>query len=98
MAVPSLRTWLRGRALGHPRWAWLLWAGAVAVLAACPMTLSDPAMWVYLVDPELLALLVIVGFQYTRWEVGLVRARLAARLGVRPAARPPGPGGSSKRP
>ncbi|HEY7047891.1 MAG TPA: hypothetical protein VH373_11770 [Jatrophihabitantaceae bacterium] len=80
MAVSSPNVWLRRPFLGHPRWVWLLWAGAAAVLAACPMMLSDPAMWMYLLDPELLALLVIVGFQYTRWEAGLLRLLIRSWL------------------
>jgi hypothetical protein len=88
MAVPSLLAWLRGAFFGHPRWVWLLWASAAAVLAACPMMLSDPAMWMYLLDPELLALLVIVGFQYTRWEAGLLRLRIRSWLS-RPLNLPP---------
>jgi len=80
MAVPAVGAWLRSSFLRHPRWVWLLWAGAAAVLAACPMMLSDPAMWMYLLDPELLALLVIVGFQYTRWEAGVLRLRIRQRL------------------
>ena len=80
MAVPSVGAWLRSSFLRHPRWVWLLWAGAAVVLAACPMMLSDPAMWMYLLDPELLALLVIVGFEYTRWEAGVLRLRIHRRL------------------
>lgn len=79
MVVSSL-AWLRRPFAGHPRWVLLLWAGAAVVLAACPMMLSDPAMWMYLLDPELLALLVIVGFQYTRWEAGLLRLRIRSWL------------------
>ena len=79
MVVSSL-AWLRRPFAGHPRWVWLLWAGAAVVLAACPMMLSDPALWMYVLDPELLALLVIVGFQYTRWEAGLLRLRVRSWL------------------
>jgi hypothetical protein len=42
--------------------------------------LSDPAMWLYLLDPELLALIVIVGLQYSKIEVGIVRLTIQARL------------------
>ena len=46
------------------------------MLAACPMLLSDPGMWPYLLDPELLALVVIVGARYSRIELTLARIRL----------------------
>ena len=55
-----------------PTHVWVLWAAAGLVLISCPMLLSEPAMWVYLLDPELLALVVIVGLQYTRLEVGVL--------------------------
>ena len=49
------------------------------------MMLSDPAMWAYLLDPELLALVVIIGVRYTRWEVELLRMRLLASPVIRSA-------------
>lgn len=73
---------VRRRLWGHPIYIWVLWAIAAGVLAACPMMLSDPAMWAYLLDPELLALMVIIGVRYTRWEIELLRARLFAFLHV----------------
>ena len=63
-----------------PLYVWLLWAAAALLLAACPMLLSDPALWVYLLDPEVLALIVIIGVQYTRWEAGLLCRRVRDRL------------------
>jgi len=65
---------------GHRLHVWLLWAAAAAVLAACPMMLSEPAMWVYLLDPELLALIVIVGIRYTRLEIALLWLQVRAHL------------------
>jgi hypothetical protein len=44
------------------------------------MLLSDPAMWPYLVDPELLALVVVVGARYSRVELTLARIRLEALI------------------
>lgn len=67
---------LQRRVLRLPMHVWLLWGSAAIVLAACPMLLSDPGMWPYLLDPELLALVVIVGAQYTRIELTLARVRL----------------------
>lgn len=85
---------LKRTVLGHPLYVWLLWATAAAVLAACPMMLSEPAMWFYLLDPELLALIVIIGVQYTRLEIGILAlrmrgelARCATQLGTRRGVR-----------
>ena len=72
----ALRLLLQRRVLRLPLHVWLLWGGAAAVLAACPMLLSDPGMWPYLLDPELLALVVIVGARYSRIELTLARIRL----------------------
>ena len=66
------------RVLGQRLGTWLLWAVAVAVLSACPVIISDPGMWPYLLDPELLALVVVVGLQYTRLELGVLRLQLRA--------------------
>jgi hypothetical protein len=63
---------------GKPLFVWLLWAAAVAVLAGCPVIISDPGMWPYLLDPELLALVVIVGAQYTRLEAGVLKLQAQA--------------------
>jgi hypothetical protein len=52
----------------------LLWLAAAVTMAACPMLLSDPAMWHYLLDPELLALIVVIGAQYSWLQVSLLRA------------------------
>ena len=59
---------------------WLLWGLGALVLAACPMLLSDPAMWPFILDPELLALVIIVGAQYTRLEFTMIRLRLRVWL------------------
>jgi hypothetical protein len=66
------------RVLGKPLGVWLLWAAAVGVLATCPVIISDPGMWPYLLDPELLALVVVVGLQYTRIEIGVLRLQALA--------------------
>jgi hypothetical protein len=47
------------------------------------MMLSDPAMWPYLLDPELLALVVIIGFRYAWLEIDLLRVQLLAFAHVR---------------
>lgn len=64
------------RVFGKPLGLWLLWGVAVGVLAACPVIISDPGMWPYLLDPELLALVVVVGAQYTRLELGVLRLQV----------------------
>ena len=74
----AARRLLERRVLGQPLGVWLLWAAAVAVLSACPVIISDPGMWPYLLDPELLALVVVVGLQYTRLEAGVLRLQLRA--------------------
>lgn len=73
---------------------WFTWSLAALVLISCPMLLSEPAMWAYLVDPELLALVVVVGLQYTRAEAGVLSAavrlatgRLCSRLSAGAATR-----------
>jgi hypothetical protein len=66
----------------HPLFVWLLWAAAASVLASCPMLLSDPAMWFYLLDPELLALIVIIGLRYARLELFVLWAQIRARTDV----------------
>lgn len=78
------------RILGKPLGVWLLWAAAVAVVAASPVIISDPGIWPYLVDPELLALVVVVGVQYTRREIGTLRLHVQAWWAARrwPGKRP----------
>lgn len=68
---------LRRLVRARPLHVWLLWAGGAAVMIGCPMLLSDPVMWPYLLDPELLALIVVVGARYTLLQADLVRARIA---------------------
>jgi hypothetical protein len=56
----------------------LLWAAAALILIACPMMLTEPVMWAYLLDPELLALLVVVGFRYTGLEIAVFWLRVCS--------------------
>ncbi len=81
-------TGLGRKVLGHPLYIWLIWAAAVLVLAASPMILSDPVLWFSVFDPELLALIVIVGIRYTGWEIGVLWLRIRDLLGRRPGAIP----------
>lgn len=91
---PDSRAWrgadvLRRLARAHPLYVWLLWAGGAAALIGCPMLLSDPVMWPYLLDPELLALLVVIGARYTLLQIDLLHARIAdsVRRGYRVAGK-----------
>jgi hypothetical protein len=45
----------------HEPRVWLFWAVGVAVLIATPFALIDPATWIFVLDPELLALVAVVG-------------------------------------
>ncbi len=54
---------------GHALWVWLLWAVLVVSALTSPVALSDPALCVYLVDPELMALLVVLGVQTAQVEM-----------------------------
>ncbi len=92
MIQDRLLRWLRRRVAGHPVYVWALWAGAAITLALCPMMLADPAMLFYLFDPELLALIVIIGVQSARLQAGGWGLRV--RLGLRRQVdrwRPNGP-------
>lgn len=77
-AARIARRFFDHRVLSKPLGVWLLWAAAVSVLAACPVIISDPGMWPYLLDPELLALVVVIGVQYTRLEVGVLQLQVRA--------------------
>jgi hypothetical protein len=45
----------------HSLRTWLLWLVAVAVLIATPFAFLDPAAWLFLLDPELAAIVVLLG-------------------------------------
>lgn len=78
MSTPQLaRRVFEHRLFGKPLSVWLLWGAAIGVLAACPVIISDPGMWPYLLDPELLALVVVVGAQYTLLELGVLRVQVS---------------------
>lgn len=51
-----------------------------------PDDLSDPPMWLYLLDPELPALVIVIGLRYTMLQLSLVTVMLrhlsGAKLGV----------------
>jgi hypothetical protein len=64
------------RLLGHPTYVWLIWIAVVVGLVVGPVMLTDPAIWLYLVDPELLALVVVVAIRYGRIELALTAHRM----------------------
>jgi hypothetical protein len=66
------------------RLSWVLCAIAVALVATCPALVSDPAVWAYLLDPELLLLLLVLGVQGVREQLGpvLLRSKLRFRRGI----------------
>jgi hypothetical protein len=66
-------------ARARPPWMWALWGVALAVVLVCPAVLADPALWFYLVDPELLALMILVGVQMA-WPVVPAYVRSALRV------------------
>ena len=76
---------MRRHLAGLPVWIWLLWAAGAVFLACSPMLLTDPAMWMYLLDPELLALLVIVGLQQSQYQILALWIRLRSLRRPRPA-------------
>lgn len=45
----------------HSLSTWLLWLIVVAVLVATPFAFLDPASWVFALDPELAAIVVLLG-------------------------------------
>lgn len=71
---------LRRRVAGLPLYVWLIWLVAVVLFASVPALLSDPAMWTWVADPELLALVMIVGARYGLMQVGFVRLQVRGRI------------------
>ncbi|GMA25633.1 hypothetical protein GCM10025864_33920 [Luteimicrobium album] len=71
----ALSRWVAVPVRGHARGVWLLWAATALVLLSVPELLMDPAAWTYLVDPELAVLLVLLGVQATRLQLGILRIR-----------------------
>jgi hypothetical protein len=60
-------TTLAGR---HSLRVWLMWGCGVLALAALPVALVDPAILMLVLDPELLALIVVslAGLVRIRWR------------------------------
>lgn len=50
----------------HSARVWLLWGLAVLLLVLAPFALLDPAAWVFVLDPELAAMVALLGFASIR--------------------------------
>ncbi|HVW88150.1 MAG TPA: hypothetical protein VHC01_01680 [Gaiellaceae bacterium] len=62
----------------HSPRVWLLWALAAALLVLTPFALLDPAGWAFLVDPELAAIVALLGLGSVR--TGALRVLRLSRL------------------
>jgi hypothetical protein len=62
----------------HSLRVWLLWALAAALLVLTPFALVDPAGWAFLVDPELAAIVALLGIGGLR--TGALRVLRLSRL------------------
>ena len=69
---------LRALAGRHPAKVWLVWALGAVVLLATPLALADPAMWLLVLDPELLAIVAAAGLALFRASTLGFLARFAA--------------------
>lgn len=67
----------------HERRVWILWAIGVLVLVATPYALSDPALWIFVFDPELLALAMLVGVALLRESLSIHVVHLRAIMALR---------------
>jgi hypothetical protein len=76
-------TKLRSLFRRHERRVWILWAVGAVVLVLTPYALSDPALWVFVSDPELLALFTLVGLALVRESLMLHVVHLRAILALR---------------
>lgn len=72
----------------HSRRVWLLWALAALLLLLTPFALLDPAAWAFVLDPELAAIVALVGFAGIRaglsrriWQPLVAIARVSGRRG-----------------
>ncbi|HVX47434.1 MAG TPA: hypothetical protein VHC49_26325 [Mycobacteriales bacterium] len=53
----------------HPPYVWALWILALVALSSCPILFSDPQLWPFVFDPELVALLIVVFIQQGRFQL-----------------------------
>jgi hypothetical protein len=67
--MDELRRFLAGLRLiagRHSAQVWILWGLAALLLVLTPIALLDPAAWVFLLDPELAAMVALLGFASVR--------------------------------
>ena len=76
-------TTLRSIYRRHERRVWIIWAIGVLVLVATPYALSDPTLWLFVFDPELLALATLVGVALLRESLSIHVVHLRAILALR---------------
>ena len=57
----------------HSPRVWLLWGIAALLLVLTPFALLEPAAWIYLLDPELAALVAMLGIASLRTRIRLPR-------------------------
>lgn len=62
----------------HSLRVWLLWGLAAVLLVLTPFALVDPAGWAFLVDPELAAIVALLGIGSVR--TGALRVLRLGRL------------------
>jgi hypothetical protein len=67
---------LRRTVAGHPLYLWIIWLGVFLGVLCSPMLSADPAVCFYLLDPELLVLMLLIGMQHSRLQIALIRARI----------------------
>ena len=72
-AVRRFAVGLRLIAGRHSRRVWLLWGLVALVLVLTPFALLEPAAWLYVFDPELAALVVMLGLTSLRTRIRLPR-------------------------
>jgi hypothetical protein len=64
----------------HEPKVWLLWAIGAALLIATPFALADPAVWMLLLDPELVAAIALGGLALVGGSFRHALAQLTARV------------------
>jgi hypothetical protein len=64
----------------HPPHVWVLWILALVALSSCPILFSDPQLWPFVFDPELVALLVIVFVRQGRFQLTVLALSLRNTL------------------
>jgi hypothetical protein len=76
---------LRATAGRHRPSVWLLWTAGTIVLLTCPVAISDPGVLMFVLDPELLALIVVSSIALLRPAAADLIAR-ALRASIRRTA------------